>query len=125
MICKLLEDNQYGTREIADIVGTTFAIVSNIKHKKSWTHISKNFNIENHHIRSKPINLNVRRKCIRMNEESVIMICDYLQNTSKSLIDISAETGINIYKINSILYKNAWVNISNNYDFSKRYERKK
>ena len=39
-ICKLLEENKLGTREIADKVGVSFAIVSNIKHEKAWLDVS-------------------------------------------------------------------------------------
>lgn len=53
-ICKMLEDNEYGTREIADKLYVSFAIVSNIKHKKAWVEVSSKYNIDNHTVRSKP-----------------------------------------------------------------------
>ena len=121
-ICKMLEENEKGTREIADELGVSFAIVSNIKHKKAWLEVSKNYDISRHNHKSKP--KSVKKKTdIKITEKDVIKICGLLQNSDLSVKEIEKITGVGKYKINAILYRNAWTKISNNYDFSKRRRR--
>ena len=121
-ICKLLEENQYGVREIADVLNVSHAIVSNIKHKKAWTHISSQYNIENHTIKSKP-KTHKKKPSVKITEKDVKKICKMLQNTDLSVKEISKYLGIGKAKINAILYGNAWRRISDNYDFQKRRKR--
>ena len=51
-ICKLLEENKYTIKKIADIVGTSRQTVSSILNKSSHTDISKNYNINNYIIKT-------------------------------------------------------------------------
>lgn len=121
-ICKMLEKNKYGTREIADKIGVDFHIISNIKHKKCWLEVSSLYNIDNHNIKSKPIK-HTKSKGNKINEDQVHRICAYLQHSILSIDEISERLETSKSTINSILYGNAWINISCKYDFSKRRKR--
>lgn len=121
-ICQMLESNTVGVREISTQLQISPSIVSNIKHKKAWLAVSKEYNIDNHDIKSPPI-CNKKSKPVKITEGDVINICELLQNTMLSVKEISDTTNINTYKINSILYGTAWTQISKNYDFSKRRRR--
>lgn len=80
-ICEMLEQNEKGTREIADSLGVSFPIVSNIKHKKAWTHISKEYDIDRHTIKSKPVKT-TKKKGVKMSESDALKICELLENTN-------------------------------------------
>jgi len=44
-VCKLLEEGKYTHSKISEITGVSKKVISNIKYKHSWTHISKLYNI--------------------------------------------------------------------------------
>ena len=45
MVCRLLEERKLSQREIHRITGVSVDVINRIKKKKSWVHISKNYNI--------------------------------------------------------------------------------
>lgn len=121
-ICQLLEKNEKGTREIAEEIGVSFAIVSNIKHKKAWVEVSQLYDIDKHTVKSKP-KKSKRKKATKITEFDVIKICEFLQNTDLSVDQISSKLNITKCKINAVLYGSAWTFISCNYDFNNRRKR--
>lgn len=122
-ICRLLEKNKLGTREIAEKVGVSFSIVSNIKHGKAWKDISSLYNIENHKVKSKPVIKNKKSKSEVISEKTAKEICSYLQNSDLTIDEISDLFNVKPSKVKAIFYGNSWKNISSEYDFSKRRRR--
>lgn len=122
-ICRLLEENILGVREIGDMLGIPPYVISNILHKKAWLQVSKDYNIDNHSVKSKPIKKK-KKSPVFITENDVMHICEYLQNTDIPVSKIADRLSISKYKINSILYGAAWKYISENYDFSHRNRKK-
>lgn len=118
-ICMMLEDNKYGVREISEKLQIPSSIVNNIKHKKSWLHISKNYDIDNHTKRSSP-KKSKRKPSIKISVQDATTICELLEDNSLSVKEISKMLNITKCKVNSILYGSAWTEVSRKYDFSKR-----
>lgn len=121
-ICKLLEENKLGSKEIARKVDLPVSYVHNIKHKKCWLKISSEYNIDAHTVKSKPVN-NGRKKAEKISKEMAVEICELLAYSNLTLSEIHQQTGVSDCKIKSILYKNGWKDIVSNYDFSKRRKR--
>lgn len=46
-ICRLLYTNNYTVYKIAKMFGVSTSTINNIKHKKVWKHITKNYNFPN------------------------------------------------------------------------------
>lgn len=116
-VCEKLEENVLGIREISDELNISPSIVKNIKDRKCWVEVSKEFNINNHTVRSKP-KKHKKTKSINITEKDVKKICKMLDNGFHPK-EIEKITGIKRCKINSILYGNAWTKISKDYDFIK------
>lgn len=120
-ICRYLEDNKLGIREIAEKLNITPFIVKNIKDKKCWLEISNKYHIENHNVKSKP-KKHKKEKPIKITEKDVKKICKMLDKGMKPK-EIEKKLGIKRCKINAILYGNSWIGISKNYDFIKNKKR--
>ena len=46
-ICKMMEDGKHTQTEIAEIFKVPRPVIRNIKLRKSWRHVSKDYNVEN------------------------------------------------------------------------------
>lgn len=106
-ICQLLEENKMSIREIANDVKCTKNIVHNILLREAWTHISKNFNIDN-------FSVNERNKLTLKDAKK---ICEKLSSGLYSIRDISNEMGIPYSRVNDIKQRKTWCSVSCNYDF--------
>jgi len=115
LICRDLEKNEETCMEIAEKYDVSYDQVSEIKQKKTWVKISKNYNIENHNLRPSS----------KKNRTKIKKICELLQDSEYSRQDIAKIVDCPLRLVDAILYKHSWMKVSDNYDFSKRYVRKK
>lgn len=118
-ICSMLESNEYSSTDIAEILSIPLHMVINIKNRKCWIEVSSKYNIDNHTKHRNP-RKHVKKTSVKITVEQAIDICKLLQDTELKVKEISKITGVNTYKINSILYGNSWRKVSENYDFSNR-----
>ena len=77
-ICELLSTGLYTNEDIANIIGdgTTISIVSSIKQRQSWTHISKHY-----HFNSRPGRL--------FNDEQINNLCYYFSTHDRGNLNIN------------------------------------
>ena len=110
-ICTELEKNELTTKQISEKYETSYESVSCIKQRKTWKHVSKDYNVENHTIRH-----NVNKK----NMKKIKKICELLQDTEMTVLEISRTLDVPWPLIYRILNKSSWKHISKDYNFSNR-----
>jgi hypothetical protein len=115
----MLELNRCGIREIAETVSVPVSAVENIKKRKSFVYISNKYNIDNHTKRSRPV-ITTKSKSVKISKDTAVKICELLQNTFKSVKEISTELNVTECKVRAIYYGNAWRSVSKDYKFKKR-----
>lgn len=121
-ICKMLEKNVLTIDEIAEVAGTTRGTVYSIKYGDSWLNVSKNYNVKNHSVSKKRVYTKERKKVGSiLDQDTVIKICTDLSETTDSVQTIADKYNIPKTRVESILYRNSWKKISENFDFSSRH----
>ena len=108
-ICKMLEENKKSPQEIAKHIGCSINVVRTILSKESWTHISKNYNIENYNAYNK------NRGKHKLNEEDVVKICKLLKEGKMSGREIASMFNAFENTIYRIKNKKCWKDIANKY----------
>lgn len=111
-ICKYLEQNVLSLQEIANTIGCSKAIVSNISQHQAWTHISKFYNIDNHNIIKTSTGSN------QLHENDVKEICRLISSGKYTIREIANRFGVQYSRIMDIKRGNTWAHISREYDFS-------
>lgn len=110
-ICELL-DQGYDIDEIykrSNIPNISYSIIQSIKHGRSWSHISKDYNFSK----------DPKRK--RMTVDQVREICELIDN-KKSDKYIRNLYNIKQYQLTEIKGGRSWVGISKDYNFMKNNE---
>lgn len=120
-ICEMLEDNKLNQKEIARRVGCSRHSVFNILHKKSYTKISRNYQIDNYTIKQ-PEDFVVRGTNLpvtKYSEEEVRNVCKLIDKGQYTLREIEAKTNIPYQAIRNIFYGTCRKDISKDYNFMK------
>lgn len=103
LCCELLQNTSLYVTEIAERVGVGKDVVSKIKRKESWTHVSKDYIL--------PTTRNVSGN---LSESEVAAICSLL-NSGKRPLHISRDLGIDRNVVNRIKYRKSYKEISKKY----------
>lgn len=116
-ICEALQLNQYTNKQIADMYNTTDSVVSDIKQRHGWKHISKDY-------------VFYQRKRKLFDEKMVHNLCTYFQNNKKDeslSIKNHCINALNYYgyevtdniidSVRKIYTRKYYTNISNKYNF--------
>lgn len=117
-ICEKLAENKYTNKQIANIIGNgvTENIVSSIKQRQSWTHISNSYNFYQRPGRLFTEEM-IRNLCIYFENNFInnLTVNDHVRNALNfygySIEDRYVDTGRKIYN------KKYYTNISCNYNF--------
>ena len=115
-ICKLLEEGNMKQCEISKLLNVSKNLISSIKQKKSWVHISSKYNI------SPPEHGEKHHNSIYSNEQ-IHGVCKMLESRIYSYNDIMNKFKVKKGLISSIKRKKNWKDISNQYDIPKTYDR--
>ena len=111
-ICEMLEDNYLTMREISEIIGCNYHQVFEIKTKKSWTHVSCDYNFD-HYNKFEP-----NRGANKLSEQDVREICDLIQSKKYTCRYIATLYGVHENAIYLIKSKKCWKDITEKIDFS-------
>lgn len=117
-ICKYLEQNELTMSEIARKVGTNRKVVSHIRHRESWTRISKDYNIDNYNVKDKKIIRGETHSSAKIKNKDVKKVCKMIEKGKHTLREISEKTGVHYQTVRNIYYRTSWKEISKDYDFS-------
>lgn len=107
-ICKLLQNTDMNYNEIAEKFGVRHWVIKSIRCGEAWTDISKEYNFDH------------RRQQVNTDKDTVIKICELLQNTDIPMQEIADKFGIRKNVVMSIKCGFSYTDISKNYDFSHR-----
>lgn len=108
-VCKLLEDNQYTLKRISEVTGVGVALVSAIKYKKAWTHISDLYNIQSNG------NSGEKHYASKHSNDQIHEVCRLLKERKYSSAIISKLTGVSEKTISDIKRGYSWRSISSQY----------
>lgn len=103
LCCELLQNTALYVTEIANLVGVGKDVVSKIKRKESWTHISKEYVLPS-----------TREVNIPLTEPKIAEIC-FLINSGKRPVHIARDLGIDRNVVNRIKYRKSYKEISKKY----------
>lgn len=118
--CELLQDINITLKQIAEITGLPYTMIQAIQNKRSWTHISKDYDIK-----ERKINNN-------FSTDQIHKLCEYYQSVPKDksiILDVYCKQAIEkslgiidpapnlIRAAKKILTKESYTNISNYYNF--------
>lgn len=121
-VCHLLSDNVLTLKEISKETGVTYDMVRNIRNHNSWTHISKNYAIDNY-------TGGKDSETYEEKLERVHSICKDISTGDISLTSIAKKYNTGFSLIWAIFNGSTWKNVSKDYDFSnynpKKFKKKK
>ena len=103
-VCKDLESGKFTINEIVEKYGVHHKVISSILYEKRWFKISKNYNIQNY------------KKTGKIEEETIIRICELLQN-GENACEIARKVNVCIATVYDIKNRKRHQDISKNYDF--------
>ena len=102
-ICEYLQDGKMTNRQISEVCNVTLADVENIKYRRSWKDISKNY--EFHKLDN------------RLMDDVVKLICKDLQDNKHTMVEISQKWKIPLDTVKGIKYRKIYNEISKDYIF--------
>ena len=105
-VCELLE-NDISMYEISSITGVSYPVISLVYRKKIWTNVSDNYDFSNYNYGR------TRKYAI------IVKICELLENTDKSVLEISKICNVKRSKVYDVL-RGKYASISSKYDFTCR-----
>jgi hypothetical protein len=110
-VCEMLEARTFMPIEIERDTGVNRGIIHHIRAGKTWTHISKNYDIP-------PIaeQLNYAGKITVYSDAQKHMVCELLQNNSLSAVDISNMTGVHEAMVRQAAKGDIWKDIVSEYN---------
>lgn len=117
-ICMYLERNELTMNEIAKKVGTTRKVVSHIRHKETWTRISKDYDIDNYNVKDKNTIRGESHSSAKIKNKDVKKVCKMIENGKYTLREISEKTGVHYQTVRNIYYRTSWREVSKDFDFS-------
>ena len=103
-ICQMMVDG-FRNKEIANKLGVSREVVTNIRYKRGWLHISKDYPIKS--------------KTHVVSEETIRWVCERLVEgvRNKDIVDMSTNPKVTKALVNSIKNKKCHVTISDEYDY--------
>jgi len=120
-VCVLLEENKLTNIEIANITGVTESIVSKIKIKDCWSHISNDYDI--------PIPISdprgIDHPSSKYTEAQIHQVCRMLEENNTSQTNIANTTNVARDMVSHISKGRYWSHISSLYKFPKTISNKK
>lgn len=105
-VCELLEKD-YSMKEIQELTNVSYPIISLIYRRKNWIEVSLNYDFSSY-------SYGKNRK------DDIHEICKLLENSDKSVPEISKICNVKRSKVYDILRGHSYKSISKNYDFSNR-----
>lgn len=105
-ICKEIVNNKLTLKQIAKKFNVSRTLVDSIYYRRTWVSISNKYDFSLYNCKNK------------VNEKTVYKICNYIENSSYSLLDISEILNVPFHIVKSIYYKQTWRSISKEFDFS-------
>ena len=113
-VCRLLEEDYLTDMEIFEITGVSVGMVSGVKCRRYWKHISKDYKIP------LPDNTGENHYLNKYSEEQIHRVCKMLQDSKNSYKKINKVTKVPTFVVTDISQGKCWKNISSQYDFLKR-----
>lgn len=123
-ICKLLEENQMSARKIADETNVHVTTVYRILQRKSYSHISKDFDIDQYN----PGEKSHYPKCNHYSDSQIHEACELIELAELSPKEIFQKTGVSIGTITLLSREEIHKDITKFYDFTvylRKFGRKK
>lgn len=118
-VCKLLEQNKLLNTEIAKITGVDVYVISKIKCRNCWMHISDQYKI--------PIpeanKTGQDAPASKYTDEQIHQVCKMIAEGNISNVDIAKATGVGIDMVHRIKFGKNWNHIASQYGI-KKYEKK-
>ena len=103
-ICRQIEMNRLTFNEICKRYKVPRTLVESIYYRRTWRHISENYNFENF------------TKIKKISESTVHAICKDIEN-GLDKYDICKKFNVPFHIVKSIYYKQTWKHISKDYNF--------
>lgn len=103
-VCELLSTNNYSLRKISEICKVNYRVVSDIYRRKTYTSISKNYTWRC-----------CCRKVSKLDKNTVIEICELLQDKKLFQHEIAKKCGCSLGSVNNIYLRKAHTDISKDY----------
>lgn len=110
-VCKLLETGKFLNTEISEITGVNISVISKVKCKECWTHISNQYNIKKP-VKNAKGSLSASSK---YSENQIHKVCKLLELGNKTMTEISKETNVGYDMIYRIKTGKNWLEISSKY----------
>lgn len=124
-ISELLVENKLTIPEICKKCNVTYGTVNDIKRKKSWKHLTQNYDFSKHAKKSKTGARGSKNNFSTINESTVNKICQLIETNEYSLSEIAKMMSVS-YKIVQHIYNgSSWKSVSKKYDFSNYKPRRK
>lgn len=114
-VCKLLETNKFLNTEISNMTGVDVSIISKIKCKDCWTHISFQYNITSPTKNATGENA----AASKYTSNQIHNVCKMLQDPNNKMTFISKSTGVGYDMIYRIKMGKNWTEISSQYNIGK------
>lgn len=110
-VCKLLEENKATLHQISSITSVSIDMISSIRKKKKWRHISEKYNIDGYNAASPN-----RGSVKKYTDEQIRRVCELLEKHVNST-DISLTTGVSTYVIHDVKRGRSRKDISKDFNF--------
>lgn len=110
-VCQLLEENKLTNVEISLETGVSESIVSKVKIKNCWTHISDEYDIPDPISNPKGSD----HPASKYTNDQIHQVCKLLEEGKNTKVNIAKITGVGNDTISMILHRKGWTNISSDY----------
>lgn len=110
-VCQLLEENKLTNVEISLETGVSESIVSKVKIKNCWTHISDEYDIPDPISNPKGSD----HPASKYTNDQIHQVCKLLEEGKNTKLNIAKITGVGNDTISMILHRKSWTNISSDY----------
>lgn len=124
-IAKLLVSNKYTALEICEKCHVSYDTVNDIKRKKTWKLVTKDFDFTKHTKKSKKGARGSKNIFATIDENKVIEICKLIESNEYGLPEISRMCGVSYKIVQHIYNRSSWASVSKKYDFSKYTPKRK
>lgn len=124
-ICKDIMTGEYTIQDLASKYNTTYYIIHDIFKKKSWKSVVCKYNFPKKIKHSEKGAKGSRNNRAKINEDTVINICNDIVSNKISLKDIAIKYNTTYKTVQHIYNKDSWKHIVKEYDFSKYTRRSK
>lgn len=115
-ICKDIEEFKYNISGIAKKYDVNPNVIRNIANRTTYKNISKDFNFSKYNERDTKL----KKPYTFVSKDVITAICEDLQNTDMSLLDIGSKYGVSDTNIRRIYHRKIHRDISKSYEFKER-----